>query len=452
MASLAAPSGASVSALLAGLVVLGGLGACHLERRPPVTPAETGVASRGGVDRGAGSALGGGGGDPRGAPGRMWATMPGSSRIIGRATRVLDLAGSMVLPGFQDTHAHPLSGGLELGECNLYDAETAAEIEGRIRACASAASRPALDPGQRLAAAGLSRGPIRDKALLDRAVPDRPAFFYAADGHSAWVNSRALALAGITRETQDPPNGRIERDPRTGEPSGTLREAAIELVAQPAPTLHAGGADRRRAPGAGGGQPVRHHQHHRRRRRPRVSRGVPRASRRRGELTRPGDRWRCTTTTSCPSRRRSIALRGLRARYRGGQPARGQHREALCRWGDRGPHRGAAGSLSRPSRRRRVAGLRAGQTAGSGSLASTVRAFRSMCMPSGIAPSGSLSMRWRMPGRSTRRVTRARSWRTSSCSIPRTCRRFRALGVVASFQPYWAQADEYITRSHRARR
>jgi hypothetical protein len=68
------------------------------------------------------------------------------------------------------------------------------------------------------------------RELLDSLVPDRPAFFESADGHSAWVNSRALALAGITRDTKDPPNGRIERDPRTGEPSGTLRESAKSLV------------------------------------------------------------------------------------------------------------------------------------------------------------------------------------------------------------------------------
>ena len=63
------------------------------------------------------------------------------------------------------------------------------------------------------------------KTLLDRLVPDRPALLWAADGHSAWANSRALALAGVTRDTPDPPNGRIERDAR-GEPSGTLRESA----------------------------------------------------------------------------------------------------------------------------------------------------------------------------------------------------------------------------------
>ncbi|HWA15817.1 MAG TPA: amidohydrolase [Gemmatimonadales bacterium] len=153
-----------------------------------------------------------------------------ASRLIGSQTVVHDLGGRMVLPGFNDSHSHPLSAGLELGECNLYNAETSTEIEGLIRACASAPN-----------AAGWIRGngwqlPVFPNAnptrqLLDRLVPDRPAFFYAADGHSAWVNSKALEMAGVTRETKDPADGRIERDAK-GEPSGTLREGAVGLVAK----------------------------------------------------------------------------------------------------------------------------------------------------------------------------------------------------------------------------
>ena len=135
----------------------------------------------------------------------------------------------MVLPGFIDSHAHPLSGGLELGECNLYDAKTPAEVEGIIRAYAQAHPQLEWIRGNGWQLPVFPRAnPTREQ--LDRAVPDRPAFFWAADGHSGWANSKALALAGITRDTRDPPNGRIERDPRTGEPSGTLREAAVGLV------------------------------------------------------------------------------------------------------------------------------------------------------------------------------------------------------------------------------
>src|SRR5690606_41959598 len=62
----------------------------------------------------------------------------GAQRVVGRATTVLEPGGRIVLPGFHDTHAHPLSGGLELGECNLYEARTPAEVEGAIRACVAA--------------------------------------------------------------------------------------------------------------------------------------------------------------------------------------------------------------------------------------------------------------------------------------------------------------------------
>jgi hypothetical protein len=75
------------------------------------------------------------------------------------------------------------------------------------------------------------------KADLDALVPDRPAVLDAADGHSAWANSRALALAGITRDTPDPAGGRIERDPETGDPTGTLRESAAGLVERHIPGL-----------------------------------------------------------------------------------------------------------------------------------------------------------------------------------------------------------------------
>jgi predicted amidohydrolase YtcJ len=158
----------------------------------------------------------------------------GVSRFVGPSTRVVELGGRLVLPGFQDTHAHPLSGGLELGECSLYDATSADEIEGIIRAYA--ASHPTL---AWIRGNGWQLPVFPDanprKEQLDRAVPDRPALLYAADGHSSWVNSRALALAGITRETRDPPGGRIERDPKTGEPTGTLREAATALVSERLP-------------------------------------------------------------------------------------------------------------------------------------------------------------------------------------------------------------------------
>jgi hypothetical protein len=154
--------------------------------------------------------------------------------LIGPATEVIDLRGAMLLPGFQDAHVHPVISGVEIFDVRLYGAATAQAVVDTV--AAYAAAHPDL-PWVRGAGWELPLFPNGNpsKTLLDRAVPDRPAFIYAADGHSAWVNSRALALAGITRDTPDPPNGRIERDPRTGEASGTLREDAIALVADSVP-------------------------------------------------------------------------------------------------------------------------------------------------------------------------------------------------------------------------
>ena len=161
----------------------------------------------------------------------------GARKFKGPATRVLSLPGKMVLPGFQDSHIHLVMGGLELSQCNLNGLETRDEVFAAIREYAAAHPEKAWIVG-----AGwdlpIFPGANPDKADLDRLVPDRPVFLGAADGHSAWVNSRALEAAGITARTPDPVNGRIERRPGTGEPSGTLREAAQGLVGRhvPGPT------------------------------------------------------------------------------------------------------------------------------------------------------------------------------------------------------------------------
>ena len=150
--------------------------------------------------------------------------------LIGAGTRVVELRGKMVLPGFQDGHVHPIDSGMELGDCTLYDLTTPSAVADSIAACARAqAGKPWVRGGGWQLPVFADANP--SKRLLDQAVPDRPALIYAADGHSAWANTRALSLAKITSRTPDPPHGRIERDPATGEPSGTLREDAVSLVA-----------------------------------------------------------------------------------------------------------------------------------------------------------------------------------------------------------------------------
>ncbi|HEX6107646.1 MAG TPA: amidohydrolase [Gemmatimonadales bacterium] len=154
--------------------------------------------------------------------------------LAGPATKTVDLAGGMVLPGFQDAHVHPISAGVELGECPLVELTTRAALLDSIRACAAALPEAPWVRGSGWQLPLFADASPR-RELLDSLVPDRPAAFEAMDGHSLWANSRALALAGVSGETRDPPDGRIERDPGTGEPSGTLRESAMELVTRVMP-------------------------------------------------------------------------------------------------------------------------------------------------------------------------------------------------------------------------
>ncbi|MEV7621160.1 amidohydrolase [Microbacterium sp. NPDC089321] len=148
--------------------------------------------------------------------------------LIGPGTEIVDLEGRMLVPGFQDAHVHPLWGGLDMLRCDLADLSTQDEYLARI--AEYAAGHPddgwVLGGGWQMSA---FPGGTPTADALDRVVPHRPAFLPNRDGHGAWVNSRALELAGVTRDTPDPDDGRIERD-ASGAPSGTLHEGAMSLV------------------------------------------------------------------------------------------------------------------------------------------------------------------------------------------------------------------------------
>lgn len=150
-------------------------------------------------------------------------------RWRGTQTRRIDLAGRTLLPGFQDAHVHPAMAGINLTRCPLHDLtpEPAVYLE-TIRAYAQANPDPAWVIGDGWYMSAFPGGTPTRQAL-DAVVPDRPSFFVNRDGHGAWVNSRALALAGIDRDSSDPVSGRIEREPG-GDPSGTLHEGAMEIV------------------------------------------------------------------------------------------------------------------------------------------------------------------------------------------------------------------------------
>jgi predicted amidohydrolase YtcJ len=154
------------------------------------------------------------------------------AELRGRSTRVLRLDGGLVLPGFQDAHVHTAAGGLELARCDLHGVEPEAYAATVARYAADHPGDPWVLGGGWVMDAFGTGGPHR--SALDAVVGDRPVLLESTDGHSAWVNGRALELAGITRATPDPPRGRIERD-AAGEPTGALHEAAMGLVGDLAP-------------------------------------------------------------------------------------------------------------------------------------------------------------------------------------------------------------------------
>lgn len=145
----------------------------------------------------------------------------------GSATRVIDLEGQAVLPGFHDLHVHPLFGALRERECNIPQGSNVPQTQAIVKSCASKAGKGKWVSGGQWDASALGR--IPDRAMLDAVAPDNPVLLNDTSGHSAIANSRALAVAGITRDTPNPAGGIIERD-AAGEPTGVLRESAAEFV------------------------------------------------------------------------------------------------------------------------------------------------------------------------------------------------------------------------------
>jgi predicted amidohydrolase YtcJ len=159
-----------------------------------------------------------------------------ASYIVPDKTRVIDLQGRMLLPAFQDAHIHPIAGGLSYSSgCALYDLLKKEDYVHKVAECAGARPAGAWLRGDGWAMSAFAPTGIPDRRLLDAAVPDRPVYLESADGHSAWVNTRALQLAGITRDTPDPAGGRIDRDPKTGEAVGSLQDSAMSLVSSRIP-------------------------------------------------------------------------------------------------------------------------------------------------------------------------------------------------------------------------
>jgi predicted amidohydrolase YtcJ len=154
---------------------------------------------------------------------------------VGPRTRVVNLRGRLAIPAFGDAHVHPVQGGLESLRCNLAGMHSRPEYLDAI-----AAYSAALPPDAWVLGGGWSMpafpGGTPTAADLDTVTGTRPAFLPNRDHHSAWVNTAALALAGITERTQDPVDGRIERD-HAGVPTGALHEGAMHLVGNLVPPV-----------------------------------------------------------------------------------------------------------------------------------------------------------------------------------------------------------------------
>lgn len=168
--------------------------------------------------------------------GRVLSVVPdhaGAVAGLGSDVEVVDLGGGLLLPGFTDAHVHPIQGGLERLRCDLSGHSTREEYVAATRSYADSHPDAEWILGGGWAMPAFPGG-TPTAADLDAVVPDRPVFLPNRDHHGAWVNSRALEIAGVDEHTPDPPDGRIERG-ADGRPSGTLHEGATALVSRHVP-------------------------------------------------------------------------------------------------------------------------------------------------------------------------------------------------------------------------
>jgi predicted amidohydrolase YtcJ len=158
-------------------------------------------------------------------------------RLIGTGMRVIDLQGKRVVPGFNDAHVHFHDGGRGLASAQLRDARTPEEFRARIQAFAAKIPKGRWITEGNWDHENWTPPRLPTRQLIDAVTPDHPVFINRLDGHMALANSLALKLAGITRETPDPPGGTIVRDEK-GEPAGVLKDAAMSAVYRviPAPS------------------------------------------------------------------------------------------------------------------------------------------------------------------------------------------------------------------------
>ena len=150
-------------------------------------------------------------------------------------TRIIDAAGKLVLPGFNDAHVHFLMGGFSLARVDLRDAASPEEMARRLKDYAAKLPKGRWILGGDWDHEKWPGAPLPTKEMIDAATPDNPVFVRRLDGHMGLANSLALKLADVTRETKDPAGGLVVRDPGTGEPTGVLKDAAESLMERAIP-------------------------------------------------------------------------------------------------------------------------------------------------------------------------------------------------------------------------
>ena len=154
------------------------------------------------------------------------------NRSIGKTTEVIDLKGKMMMPSFHDAHSHPVWSGVDQLKCVVSESYDIDIMQAQLKECLSSelTKETGWIVGTQLNIGVFPSGNV-DKSFLDKISKDIPIYVDAEDGHNGVANSKALEIAGISKETPNPENGIIEKDPLTGEPSGTLREpSAMNMV------------------------------------------------------------------------------------------------------------------------------------------------------------------------------------------------------------------------------
>jgi len=145
-------------------------------------------------------------------------------------TKIIDAAGKLVLPGFTDCHIHFLDGSLSQQRIFLDDAPDTTEIQRRVKAYADAHPNEAWVLGRGWQYSSVGPTNLPHKKYLDEIIPDRPVYLDSYDGHTWWANTKAMELAGVTKDTPNPRGGEIVRDPKTGEAIGVFKEDAADAV------------------------------------------------------------------------------------------------------------------------------------------------------------------------------------------------------------------------------